>query len=686
MNTQHNTISLKVLTYKSFYKLILLFFCLSTYFQSHGQVSIQYDAFPLSSQLFQRNDFNKAVVPINGKIYTEGYTDVSLLVKRDKKNYSWQKQKLSYQTANPKNAAFSFDAEIKAELSEYSFYLYVFKGKDSVLVKEQNEVICGDIILVYGQSNALANDSIEIAKFTGENRFGRTALADYTKNEYLWLPTLKWNFWSAGLMGLEIQKQLIDKYKIPIGIINGAEGNKSIKELMLRDENAHNNTTNPYGRLLKKSEALDLAQKVRAIVWRQGEAEALDANYKNDYPDNFALFRKKILEDYPSIKKIYTFQNNIYFGNQPFAGNLREFQRNVKTLYPDCEALATFGTVTFESLHYLLEGYQQNGEELSRLIARDFLKSTDTVEINSPNIKNIYFTQKKDSLILEFDKNQKMSFPQTPISTSSKISTDLKDYIYLNGKSGNIASGSSFENYVILRLKEPQNAQTITYTPDFYSIEILKYLPSLPPIKNSRGLRAFTFKDFPVTDISNIKITSLTGTWNNDSNKGIELNWSVPKYSNYTYYLEKAVYSPTYFTEIGSLNGSQFNDYKVKKGISYFYRLRIKGDGVNSTYSIIVEVKPPVDSATPYLVSIDELLMYPNPVKSGNDLQLDALFEKSIKTIRLINFNGTVVEQIFGTPNQHLYSLKTTKLNSGLYIIEAILEDNTKLIKKFVVE
>ena len=686
MNTQHNTISLKVLIYKSFYKSILLFFCLFTYFQSHAQISIQYDAFPLSSQLFQRNEFNKAIVPINGKIYTEGYTDVSLLVKRDKKNYSWQKQKLSYQTANPKNAAFSFDAEIKAELSEYSFYLYAYKGTDSVLVREQNEVICGDIILVYGQSNALANDSIQITRFSGENRFGRTALANYATNEYLWLPTLKWNYWTAGLMGLEIQKQLIDKYKIPIGIINGSEGNKSIKELMLRDENAHNNTTNPYGRLLKKTESLGVAKSVRAIVWRQGEAEALDANYKNDYPEKFALFRQKILEDYPSIKKIYTFQNNIYFGNQSFAGNLREFQRNVKTLYPDCEALATFGTVTFESLHYLLEGYQQNGEELSRLIARDFLKSTDTVEINSPNIQNAYFTQKKDSLILEFDINQKMSFPQTPISSTSIISTDLKDYIYLNGKAGNIASGRSNENYIILKLKEPQNAQTITYTPDFYPLEMLKYLPSLPQIKNSRGLRAFTFKNFPVTNINNIKINSLTGTWDNISSKGIELNWNVPKFSNYTYYLEKAIFSPTYFTEIGSLNGSQFNDYKVKKGISYFYRIRIKADGLSSEYSNIVEIKPIVDSATPYLINSDELLIYPNPITLGNDLQVDVLFEKSIKTILLININGIIVEQILGEVNKRQYALKTANLNSGLYFIEAILEDNTKLIKKFVIE
>ncbi|WP_394990508.1 sialate O-acetylesterase [Emticicia sp.] len=686
MNKIHNTINIKVLTYKSYYRSILLLLYFFTCLNSVAQIDIQYDSFPMSSQLFQRNDFDTAIVPIKGKIYTEGYTDISVLVKRDKKNYFWQKHKLSYQTADPKNSSFFFETEIKAELSEYSFSVYLFKGKDSTLIKEQNEVICGDIILVYGQSNALANDSVEIVRFKGENQFGRTAFVNFDKNDFVWLPTKKWNYWSAGLMGLEIQKQLIDKYKIPIGIINGAEGNKSIAELMLRDEKNHNNISTIYGRLLKKSEGLGLAKTVRAIVWRQGEAEAQDPTYKNDYPKKFDLFRKQLLEDYPSIKKIYTFQNNIYFGNQPNAGNLREFQRTVKNIYPDCEALATFGTITFESLHYKLEGYQQTGEEISRLIARDFLKSTDTSEIYSPNIKNIYFTQKKDSLILEFDKDQRMIFPANQSLPSNKFSEDLKDYIYLNGKSGSISNGSSAGNYIILKLKEPQNAQTVTYTPDFYPIEIFQNLPVISQIKNSRGLRAFTFKDFPVTNIDNIKINSLTGSWGNTASKGIELNWNVPKYTNYIYSLEKAIYSPIYFTEIGLVNGSKFNDYKVKKGVSYFYRLRIMGDGTSSAYSNIIEINPPVDYLTPFIVSADELMMFPNPVQRGNDLKIVSLFENPIKKIKLVNFSGSIVHEIIGNSTQNQYVINTANLNLGIYIIETILEDNTKLIKKFVVE
>ncbi len=684
MKNKYSTPYIKVLTYQQ-HKSILFLFCFFSCLISQAQISIQFEKFPMPSQLFQRDSFNKATVPIKGNLYTEGYTDISILVKRDKKTYFWQKQKLSYQSLAPKNAAFSFETEIKAELLEYSFQVYLFKGKDSVLIKEQNEVVCGDIFLIYGQSNALANDSVEVARFNGENQFGRTALANFEKNDFLWLPVKKWNYWSVGLVGLEVQKQLIDKYKIPIALINGSEGNKSITELMFRDDKFHNNISTIYGRLLKKAEGLGISKSVQGIIWRQGEAEAFDASYKNDYAKKFDFFRKEILEDYPSIKKFYTFQNNIYFGNQSNAGNLREYQRTVKSLYPDCEALATYGTITFESLHYKLEGYQQTGQELSRLMARDFYQSNDTLEIYSPNIKKVYFTQKRDSLILEFDKNQKMNFPQVPISPNSKISTDIKDYIYLNGKSGNIASGSMSENFIILKLKEPQTAQTVSYTPDFYPIEMYPYLPGLPQIKNSRGLRAFTFKDFPVTSVSNISIDSFSGKWSDVGSKGILLQWNLPKYTNYTYFLEKAVYSPQFFYEIGSTNGSTLIDYKVKKGISYFYRLRIKEDGKSSSYSTIVEVKPSTDTEK-FSVQNEDLMTFPNPVQKGNDLLIYAPFDNPIYTIRLFNMNGKLIGELGGKDKQHQYNFKTNDLNAGMYIIETILMDNTKLIKKFVVE
>lgn len=661
----------------------VFFFLLSI--NSIGQINVIFDDFPKAVQLIQRDDFNKATVTISGKVFTENQTDVALLVYKNKSLFYYKKQKLQY-GSQPSTAAFSIAPIINAELSEYDFKFYSFRNKDSVLVKEANEVVCGDNILIYGQSNALADASEELPKFKDEFRYGRTTFADFVKDEYTWVITKQWNFWTAGLLGLEIQKQLIDKYKVPIGIINGSVGNKSIEELSIRDEVNHDNPNTIYGRMLRRAKAFSLDKNVKIIVWRQGESEALDPFYKNDYDKKFDKFRKQLYEDYPGIKKIYTYQNNIYFGDNKSAGNLRDYQRTINKLYSDCEVMSTFGTVTFDGLHYKLEGYLENGHNVARLIARDFHKSTDTAEIAAPNIKSAYFTAKKDSLILEFDKNQKMSFPKDEQKkNSSHPSINIKDYIYLDGKAGNIESGTGNENYIILKLKTPVDALKITYTPDNYTTDFIAILPGITQIKNSRGIQALTFKDFEVSKFKDIQITSLAGEWDSVSNKKIVLNWQIPKYLNYTYIIEKAQFEPSIFYEIGTSNTATFTDNKVKKGVKYYYRIRIKQNNTYSAYSNTSEVVYQLSSenqATDF--TNEDLILFPNPVTKNNVLNLSPLFDMPIIHLRISNLAGKI---LYDKPNSsENILLPTVDFGQGLYIIEAILEDNTKLIKKFVVQ
>lgn len=652
---------------------------------SIGQINVIFDDFPKDAQLIQRDNFNKATVTISGKVYTENQTDVALLVYRNKSLFYYKKQKLQY-ASQPSTAAFSIASIINAELSEYDFRLYSFRNKDSVLVKEAREIVCGDNILIYGQSNALADASEELPKFKDEFRFGRSTYADYVKNEYTWVITKQWNFWSAGLLGLEIQKQLIDKYQIPIGIINGAVGNKSIDELSVRDEANHDNPTNIYGRMLKRAKAFGLDKNVKMIVWRQGESEALDPFYKNDYDKKFEKFRKQLYEDYPALKKIYTYQNNIYFGDNKSAGNLRDYQRTINKLYSDCEVMTTFGTVTFDGLHYKLEGYLENGDNVARLIARDFHKSTDTVEISAPNIKSVYFTAKKDSLILEFDKNQKVSFPKDePKKNITHPSINIKDYIYLDGKAGNIESGSGNGNHIILKLKTPVEAQKITYTPDNYTTDFIAVLPGITQIKNSRGIQALTFKDLTISNVNNIQISSLTGEWDTVSNKRIVLNWQTPKYLNYTYIIEKAQFQPNIFYEIGSSSNATFTDNKVKKGVRYYYKIRIKENNSYSAYSNVSEVIYQLSTENQAIdITNEDLILFPNPVTKNNTFSLSPLFDMPIVHLRITNLTGKI---LYDKPNtSENIMLPTIDFGQGLYIIEAILEDNTKLIKKFVVQ
>ncbi len=658
---------------------LMVIFFFSIYQLSFSQTNIVFDDFPTHVQLIQRDSTNHALVKVFGKVYSENQTDVALIVLKNKEPFYYKKQKLQFTSANQQisSADFSFSPLIKAELSEYDFKFYSFVNNDSTLIKEANEVVCGENIIIYGQSNALADAIDELPRFKDEFRFGRSTFSFFDTNEFIWVSTKSWNYWSAGLIGLEIQRQLIDKFQIPIGIINGSVGNKSIDELSIRDEKNHDNTSTIYGRLLRRAKIFKIDKNVRIIIWRQGESEALNPNYKDDYEQKFDNLRNQLYEDFPSIKKIYTFQNNIYFGNNTLAGNLREFQRNIKKKYEDCEVLSTIGNPSFDGLHYKLEGYQQNGLEVSRLIARDFLGSKDTLEIDAPNIKEAFLNDKNDSIVLVFEKNQRMLFPSEKTKTStSHPSINAKDYFFLDGQSSEIETGKGTENYITLKLKNPRQAKTISFAPDNYSGDFIAVLPGIIPFSNSRGVAALTFKDVKLTTTKDLIISSLSAIKDSISNK-IILSWEKQSYFNYTYVIEKSQVANNDFKEIGQTNQSSFVDTDVFEGIKYYYRIKIIGVDEQSPYSNVIEIE---NSAS----LKNQILVFPNPIFKNEQLNIVSFFEKPIKQAKILDAFARKIKLI--ETNNKIISFPINDLNPGLYIIEAILEDNTKLIKKFVVQ
>lgn len=634
--------------------------------------AVIFDEFPITAQIYQRDKLNRGLVTIKGRLYTEGYTDVSILVKKDQKNFYWKKQKLAFQSGELLNAPFSFQPFITAGLVEYDIYLYAFRGADSVLVKEATQVLCGDNIVIYGQSNAEANDSNELAKFKDEFKYGRTTFANFQTNDYSWFPTMKWNYYMSGLVGLEIQRQLIDKYKVPIGIINGAVGNKSIDDLMKRDEKNHENLDFYYGQLVKKANKVGLSKTAKIFIWRQGESEAFDSTRIDAYPAKFDQLRKQILEDFPAIEKIYVYQNNIYWVENKKAGDLREFQRKLSQLYPDCESISTVGTPGFDGVHYNIQGYQANGLEVSRLIAKNFYLSADTLGIHTPNITKAYFNARRDSLTLEFDKNQQMKYPDYSINKNFGGLAFIKDYFYLDGLAGQVSGGKAEGNKIILFLKAPSDAKKITYCPDYFNLSS-ESTEGIPYLTNTRGMRAFTFKNFAITSRIKINKPVLTAKLGSGLVKRVTLDWTLQ--TSLTYAVEKSVGTPDNFTKVVTLTQNQFVDTKLKKGVKYYYRINVEDE----VYSNIVEVTIPLETLG--LETDAELLVYPNPVQQGAELKIN--LNGLASELVLTNTQGTIIERIQFKDKSA--SIQTQKLNPGVYFLEAIHQDNSKWIKKVIV-
>ena len=78
---------------------------------------------------------------------------------------------------------------------------------------------------------------------------------------------------NTGQWGLVLAKKLIDELNIPIAIFNGAHGGQPI-EFFQRPANYTSSTDSNYGRLFYRLQKTGLKEKVRGLLWSQGEANA----------------------------------------------------------------------------------------------------------------------------------------------------------------------------------------------------------------------------------------------------------------------------------------------------------------------------------------------------------------------------------------------------------------------------
>ena len=71
---------------------------------------------------------------------------------------------------------------------------------------------------------------------------------------------------------------LIETHKVPICIINGAQGGTRIDQHQ-RNEADPTDVSTIYGRLLWRLQQAKLTHGVRAVLWHQGENDMFEKNY-----------------------------------------------------------------------------------------------------------------------------------------------------------------------------------------------------------------------------------------------------------------------------------------------------------------------------------------------------------------------------------------------------------------------
>jgi len=455
------------------------------------------DEKPEEGQFYARDDHNEGTVYYNGTL-DQAANEVFLKLYADDKLIKTETQKPS-----AKNA-YAFTVKIKAGLIKYKVEFGTKTDGAETVLQTVGNLVCGDAYLIDGQSNALALDTGEqspnvtnewIRSYGGpggrgdETSWARERFVN-GKRENLWCSP----FWrgpnkaALGWWGMELAQRLLESQKVPICMIQAAEGGTRIDEHM-RNETDHVNLKTLYGHMLWRLRNARLTHGIRAVLWHQGEADQ-----GSDGPDNgygWVTYQRYFLDmsaawkqDMPNIRHYYVFQiwpNGCSQGNG-HGDMLREVQRTLPRLYSNLDVMSTLGIKPGGGCHYPLVGWSEFARLMQPLIERDFYGKAPAAPITAPNLKQAYYANSvKDAIALEFDQ---------PVVWIDSLITEF----YLDGAKGMVVSGRASGKVVTLKLKEASAAQKITY------LKEMSWNPD-NPLRGENGIAALTFCDVPILPV-----------------------------------------------------------------------------------------------------------------------------------------------------------------------------------------
>lgn len=400
-------------------KKICLILCLWPFF-IFGQIVIDSAATTKNMALVARDAINIGQVVIKGLVdksdTANDYDKISVKIFR---TANVVPQSSSLDVLSPINtvefelvysgniANFNHPIPITAELYNYSFEI------DFIRISPFSEnkyfilnVVAGDVYVIQGQSNAVAVSKDGFNSNFNQNPFIRTfgscvtndaIINDANQNKWVQAKTGQNNFEPGfiGEWGLKLGNNIISNHGIPVAIFNGARGNLEISYFL---KNAPpvviSNTFNNYEYLHHRLNATNLKDKVKAVIWSQGEnnASLTSGNYMTNYINQFKALKASWLGDYPNIEKFYILQtksgcNATIGANQ--GAYVKEAQRQLSDDL-DVHIMQTISsTYVFPdgsvNCHFTYtNGYEKFASRIYKLLDRDFYWGTYTADIEPP--------------------------------------------------------------------------------------------------------------------------------------------------------------------------------------------------------------------------------------------------------------------------------------------------------------
>jgi len=653
--------------------------------------SVVFTDLPQDMQLYARDDNNVASIPINGFIELPDWDHVSVVTFRNKKRIGVAKSNINYAVSN--KGTFSLSTSIKAETADYDIEVYVCKNAtDSVLIVKRTEIIAGDFYVVSGQSNAAAT-----IYGTWSSKYCRTVARipdndpTITAGDTLWI-NASWSHTYVGAWELEMQKSILENEGIPTCVINGSLPGAKLSTFLDRDSNNPANPVNLSGLLLHRVRK-SKATRIRAFIWMHGEQEVFESI--PGYDVEYSQLYKNWTIDYPQADQFIVVQTNLillnYTANHSIPGEIRDFLRRTKSLYPKTETFTSIGTPFYDGVHYERNGYEEFGRRFYRFLAPTRYGRTTDENTKCPDIQKVFYsTSEKKEITIIFDQGQELRWPKDTVVTGqngSPITMSLKNLFYLNGDETSFPfkSGAARNNVVTLSLNSPGSAAKISYLPSFYPNNLPLREPASfniglfngPYLINKNNLGAFSFNNVVIGDP--LEITKFSSE---ESPSGsVMLKWDLVKNAT-SYILERRLETDQEFTKIKDFETSSaaYEDRNVLGNTRYIYRLEALNNNAESapketsiTFSPILAIEP---------TSYGAFQAYPNPTKEV----LYIVFKKPVSGQILVTDAAGQKIQTDLIVNKTEYSVRSSKWPSGVYVISLQDSQNKSVLTAKIIK
>jgi len=417
--------------------------------------SVAFTDLPAPMQLVPRDvATNLGTVAVGGSVATSGYDSVIVEVSREGTLAQTLRASLCSQ-AQPD--PFDIEVEIPAELASFDFDIYLAAGDSRVLVQEVDDVVSGDVLIIQGQSNAVANMYSGDAN-ANQGPFLRS-FGTQSEDPTASAADSDWHLadgntiggpGSVGQWGLRMARLLIDAYQVPVAILNGARGGMPISYFQRNDADPTDIATN-YGRLLARARRSGVDLGVRAILFYQGESDGADAD---GHRDGFVAVYEDWLEDFPTVERVYVTQvRNGCGGPTP---ELRDLQRRLADAYDGISVMSTTGLDGHDGCHFAYEnGYRNLGERYAAMLARDLYGGDDLPDIEPPNPSRAYFSATDGSEVTLVMRNE---------SDALEWDAGAEQHFVLEGAAVTVQSGLVAGSTVVLTLSgDGRSATGLSY-------------------------------------------------------------------------------------------------------------------------------------------------------------------------------------------------------------------------------